>query len=66
MSIVSEPRDVVDQPQLVVRDQRGRIADRRIVGDAALEIARAESCCLISPIMSRRAAARKPCSAGRA
>src|SRR5204862_5404286 len=31
-------RNVVDQPQLVARDQRGRIADRRIVGDAALEI----------------------------
>ena len=30
--------DVVDQPQLVADDQRGRIADRRIVGDAALEI----------------------------
>ena len=34
-------RDVVDQPQLVARDQRGRIADRRIVGDAALEVVRA-------------------------
>ena len=30
--------DVVDQPELVARDQRGRIADRRIVGDAALEV----------------------------
>ena len=30
--------DVVDQPQLVARDQRRGIADRRIVGDAALEI----------------------------
>ena len=33
--------DVVDQAQLVARDQRGRIADRRIVGDAALEVLRA-------------------------
>ena len=33
--------DVVDQPQLVARDQRRRIADRRIVGDAALEVVRA-------------------------
>ena len=33
--------DVVDQPQLVARDQGRRIADRRIVGDAALEVVRA-------------------------
>ena len=32
--------DVVDQPQLVARDQGCRIADRRIVGHAALEIMR--------------------------
>ncbi len=30
--------DIVDQAQLIARDQRGRIADRRIVGDAALEM----------------------------
>ena len=31
-------RDVVDQSQLIARDQRCRISNRRIVGDAALEV----------------------------
>ena len=32
---------VVDEPQLLVGEEGGRIADRRIVGDAALEVRRA-------------------------